>query len=274
MLASPSAPDSFGTGAEELLRVKDLTIRYTTEAGDVLAVEDISFSVRRGERFVIIGRSGCGKSTLLNAIAGFLTPAAGVVELNGRPIQGPGPDRIVVFQEFDQLLPWKTVLGNVEYYLQVTGKVPGSAVRSRALENIRLVGLERFLDAYPHILSGGMKQRVAIARALAVDPQILLMDEPFGSLDALTRRQMQREMIHLWQKTRKTILFVTHSILEAVLLGDRILVLTPGPGRVKAIVENPWTGASDPTRILGLQAELESLIGLTEPAPPEEGVIE
>jgi NitT/TauT family transport system ATP-binding protein len=253
-------------GSDILLQVKDLAICYAQGTRKVSALEDVTFSVTREQRFIIIGPSGCGKSTLLSAVAGFLAPASGVIELGGRPVRGPGPDRAVVFQEFDQLLPWRTVQGNVEYPLRVTGKLPKDAIREHALGYIRMVGLERFRDAFPHMLSGGMKQRVAIARALALDPEILLMDEPFASLDALTRRQMQKELVAIWQKTGKTILFVTHAIQEAVILGDRILVLTPGPGRVRAILDNPVAGESSPDRprFARFQAELEALVGVTE----------
>ncbi len=213
-----------------LLSVSDVTISYPTEHGVYTAVEDVSFSVGRGEKFVLLGPSGCGKSTLLQSIAGFVAPARGRVELDGRAVSRPGPDRVVVFQEFDQLLPWKTVLGNVMYPLRVARKMTDEAARIQALRFIGMVGLGSFADAYPHQLSGGMKQRVAIARSLALDPAMLLMDEPFASLDAMTRRRMQEELLGIWETTRKTILFVTHSIQEAVLLGDRILHPLEGSG--------------------------------------------
>ncbi len=244
----------------DLLTVRDVTISYPTENGLFTAVEDVSFAVGSGEKFILLGPSGCGKSTLLKAIAGFMPPARGSVELEGRSVTRPGPDRVVVFQEFDQLLPWKTVLGNVTYPLRVARKLPGPAAREQAMRFVAMVGLDRFTDAYPHQLSGGMKQRVAIARSLALDPAMLLMDEPFASLDALTRRKLQEELLGIWEATRKTILFVTHSIPEAVLLGDRVLVLSRGPGRVRRILDNPATGQRDSEAALRVQREIQACL--------------
>jgi NitT/TauT family transport system ATP-binding protein len=244
----------------ELLRVRDVTVSYPTDRGVFTAVESVSFAVHERERFVLLGPSGCGKSTLLKSVAGFVPPAAGTLELAGRRITRPGPDRVVVFQEFDQLLPWKTVTGNVVYALCAARHTDAAAARSVAARFIEMVGLERFADAYPHQLSGGMKQRVAIARSLALDPQILLMDEPFAALDALTRRKMQEELLTIWQATRTTLLFVTHSIDEAVLLGDRILVLSPGPGRVRRIVDNPAAGSRDTPAALATVREVEAVL--------------
>ncbi len=245
----------------ELLQVRDVTISYPTETGVFTAVEGVSFSVGVGEKFVLLGPSGCGKSTLLKAIAGFMRPARGAVELDGHRVSRPGPDRVVVFQEFDQLLPWKTVLGNVLYPLRVAKRMPDQAAREQARRFIAMVGLERFADSYPHQLSGGMKQRVAIARSLALDPAMLLMDEPFASLDALTRRKMQEELLGIWEATRKTILFVTHSIQEAALLGDRILILSPGPGRVRRVVDNAAVGQRETEPALRVQREIQELLG-------------
>ncbi len=245
----------------ELLTVRDVTISYPTETGIFTAVQDVSFSVGDGEKFILLGPSGCGKSTLLNAIAGFMPPVRGTVELDGRSVTRPGPDRVVVFQEFDQLLPWRTVLGNVVYPLRVAKRMPEAAARAHAERFLTMVGLDRFGGAYPHQLSGGMKQRVAIARSLALDPRMLLMDEPFASLDALTRRKMQEELLGIWEATRKTILFVTHSIPEAVLLGDRILVLSPGPGRVRRVFDNPAVGARESPAALDMQHEVQALLG-------------
>jgi len=199
----------------------------------VRATEDVSFEVHRGDRFVLLGPSGCGKSTLLKAVGGFIAPRAGSLRLNGKPITAPGPDRIVVFQEFDQLPPWKTVEANVMFPL-LAGGMKKLDARERARHWLGKVGLARFADAYPHTLSGGMKARVAIARALAMQPEILLMDEPFAALDALTRRKMQEELQALWEEIGFTMLFVTHSIEEALVVGNRILLLSPHPGRVRA----------------------------------------
>jgi NitT/TauT family transport system ATP-binding protein len=244
-----------------LLSVRDVTISYPTENGLFTAVERVTFSVLRGERFVLLGPSGCGKSTLLKSIAGFMPTAAGAMELDGRVIEKPGPDRVVVFQEFDQLLPWKTVLGNIVYPLRVARKVDDAAARATAQRFIAMVGLDRFTDSYPHQLSGGMKQRVAIARSLALDPAMLLMDEPFASLDALTRQKMQDELLGIWEATHKTLLFVTHSIEEAVLLGDRILILSKGPGRVRQIMDNRAVGHRDTESALNIRRRVQELLG-------------
>ena len=183
---------------------------------------------------MLLGPSGCGKSTLLKAVAGFIEPTAGTIRIDDKLVRGPGTDRIVVFQEFDQLPPWKTVLQNVAFPLRVAKKLSRAEARDRALHFLDKVGLTAFADAYPHTLSGGMKQRVAIARALAMQPRVLLMDEPFAALDALTRRKMQEELLRLWEEASFTLLFVTHSIEEALIVGNRILLLTPHPGRVRA----------------------------------------
>lgn len=198
------------------------------------ATHQVSFDVYGSDRFVLLGPSGCGKSTLLKAIAGFIEPVSGSIALDGRPVRGPGPDRVVVFQEFDQLPPWKTVVENVAFPLRAAAKLSRAEARERALHYLDKVGLSAFADAYPHTLSGGMKQRVAIARALAMQPRVLLMDEPFAALDALTRRKMQEELLRLWDEFRFTLLFVTHSIEEALVVGNRILLLSPHPGRVRA----------------------------------------
>ncbi|QJE02100.1 ATP-binding cassette domain-containing protein [Massilia forsythiae] len=226
---------------DALLRAHGVTIEYPSGRGTVRATHEVSFDVWRGDRFVLLGPSGCGKSTLLKAVGGFIAPRAGSLMLNDRPILKPGPDRIVVFQEFDQLPPWKTVKQNVMFPLLAGGAARKEA-EARALHWIAKVGLGRFVDAYPHTLSGGMKARVAIARALAMQPQILLMDEPFAALDALTRRRMQEELQALWEEARFTMLFVTHSIEEALVVGNRILLLSPHPGRVRAEINSHQFG--------------------------------
>ena len=219
---------------EPLLVVDDVTLQYKTDRSLVTATWKVGFEVFAAERFVLLGPSGCGKSTLLKAIAGFLPPVAGSIRLGGRAIERPGSDRMMVFQEFDQLLPWKTVLGNVMFPLMVNRVMPRAEATERARALLAKVNLTPFADVYPHMLSGGMKQRVAIARALVMEPAVLLMDEPFAALDALTRRKMQEELVALWNEVRFTVIFVTHSIEEALLIGSRILVLSPHPGRVKA----------------------------------------
>jgi len=219
---------------QPLLSVKHVSLEYRTEQRTVRATHDVSFDVFRGDRFVLLGPSGCGKSSLLKAVAGFVAPRAGSIAMQGQPIHQPGPDRVVVFQEFDQLPPWKTVLENVMFPLLASKRLDKQAARERAHHWIAKVGLAGFEDAHPHTLSGGMKQRVAIARALAMQPEVLLMDEPFAALDALTRRKMQEELSRLWEELRFTLVFVTHSIEEALVVGNRILLLSPHPGRVRA----------------------------------------
>jgi NitT/TauT family transport system ATP-binding protein len=213
-----------------LLKAENVSLEYDA----VRATHDVSFDVYRGDRFVLLGPSGCGKSSLLKAAAGFIKPVAGRISIDGKQVEGPGPDRIVVFQEFDQLPPWKTVRENVMFPLLMTKRLNRHQAEERARHWIAKVGLAGFENAHPHTLSGGMKQRVAIARALAMQPEVLLMDEPFAALDALTRRNMQEELGRLWEELRFTLLFVTHSIEEALVVGNRILLLSPHPGQVRA----------------------------------------
>src|ERR1043166_1275909 len=241
---TPAAARESATAAP-LLAVDNVTLQYKTEDHLVTATWRVGFEIYEGERFVVLGPSGCGKSTLLKAVAGFMHPVEGQIRLAGKPIKQPGSDRMMVFQEFDQLLPWKTVLGNVMFPLLVNRRMP----RKEAIEHARAlldkVNLTRFESVHPHMLSGGMKQRVAIARALAMEPAVLLMDEPFAALDALTRRKMQEEVRGLWDDVGFTVLFVTHSIGEALLAGSRILVLSPHPGRVKAELNADHLGFGD-----------------------------
>ncbi len=200
----------------------------------VRALDDINIEVQKGEVICILGPSGCGKSTLLNIVAGFLPPSGGEVRVDGRPVIEPGPDRGFVFQEF-ALFPWRTVLENIEFGPVIKGMEKADR-HARALELIQRIHLTGFEDKYPFELSGGMKQRVGIARALANDPDVLLMDEPFGALDAQTRRVMQEELLKLLGVTKKTVLFVTHAIDEAIVLADRVVVMTARPGQVKAVL--------------------------------------
>lgn len=222
------------TAEAPLLNVDGVTLRYKTPQHLVTATYRVSFQVHEAERFVILGPSGCGKSTMLKAIGGFMPVAEGEIRLRDKVVRGPGPDRMMVFQEFEQLMPWKTVLQNVTFPMIVTGRFGRQEARERALAMLDKVNLSKFADVYPHMLSGGMKMRVAIARAMAMEPEVLLMDEPFAALDALTRRKMQDELLALWDQLRFTVLFVTHSIEEAIIIGSRILVLSPHPGRVRA----------------------------------------
>ncbi|AZG10776.1 ABC transporter ATP-binding protein [Pigmentiphaga sp. H8] len=200
-----------------------------------VALSDISLDLRDGEFISILGPSGCGKSTLLYIVGGFVKQTSGSVEIDGRPVTGPGPDRGPVFQEF-ALYPWKTVLGNVAYGLRQQG-VARAPAEARARELLAMVGLSGYENFYAKQLSGGMKQRVAIARTLAYNPAVLLMDEPFGALDAHTRNRLQNDLLKIWERDRKSVLFVTHSVEEAVYLSDRVVVLTKSPGRIKEIVD-------------------------------------
>ncbi len=212
--------------------VKDRTgTRQTTR---FTALEDIDLRIEAGEFLVLVGPSGCGKSTLLDLLGGLTRPTGGRILLDGDPVTGPGLDRGTVFQQY-ALLPWRTAQGNVEFGLEARG-VPRRRRAARAREFLDLVGLSGFEDRHPHELSGGMRQRVAIARSLAYDPDVLLMDEPFAALDAQTRESLQDELLSVWQRTGKTIVFITHGIDEAVYLGGRVAVMTSRPGRVKQIV--------------------------------------
>jgi NitT/TauT family transport system ATP-binding protein len=209
----------------------------------VLALADVSLEVRPREFLAILGPSGCGKSTLLYLVGGFFPIEVGRIVVEGKPVTAPGPDRGIVFQHF-ALFPWKTVRGNILYGLERQG-LPRAEREQRAKGFIDLVGLKGFEDSYPSQLSGGMKQRTALARTLAFDPNILLMDEPFGALDAQTRALMQTELLSIWQRTPKTVIFVTHDVQEAVYLADRVAVMSARPGRVKAIVDTKF-GHRDP----------------------------
>ncbi|HEY2921735.1 MAG TPA: ABC transporter ATP-binding protein [Candidatus Binatia bacterium] len=222
-----------------MIRVRALSKEFgMRDNGDgVLALSDIDFEVHDNEFVTIIGPSGCGKTTLLRIIAGLIPYDQGEVAIDGRAITGPGPERAVVFQNF-ALMPWADVLANITFGLEVRGTPPGEC-RDKAKELIKLVGLEGFEKRLPKELSGGMQQRVGLARALAVNPQILLMDEPFGALDEQTRRLLQEQLLRLWEGQRKTVVFVTHSMDEAVMLGDRVMLMTPRPGRVKEMIDVP-----------------------------------
>lgn len=218
-----------------VLEVRGVSKRYLTRRADTLALSDINLTVGEGEFVCLLGPSGCGKSTLLNAIAGFEQVDAGDIIANGQPVTGPGPDRIVVFQE-SALFPWMNVLANIEFGLRLAG-VPRRERQERAHHYLRLVSLTKYAKSFVHELSGGMKQRVQIARSLAVEPRMLLMDEPFAALDAQTRDVLQEELQEIWARTRKTIIFVTHNVREAVLLADRVVVMSPSPGRIKREIE-------------------------------------
>jgi len=222
-------------GNEVSISMKSLSKTFIKGKRTVAAIDDFTLDVRNGEIVCLLGPSGCGKTTVLRIVAGLETPTAGKIRVAGKPVSGSGPDRGMVFQEF-ALFPWRTVRKNIEFGLEVKG-VPQEKRAEISGRYIELVGLKGFEDSHPKELSGGMKQRVGIARALANDPSVLLMDEPFGSLDAQTRNLMQKELLRIWAATRKTILFVTHSVDEAVFLADRIVVMTARPGKVREIIE-------------------------------------
>ena len=233
-------------GAERddaLITIRNLNKTYVTDDSSTVAIEDFSIDIDRGELISIVGPSGCGKTTLLRMIAGLLDPTAGSITINGKECKGPGPDRGMVFQDY-ALFPWRSVRKNVEFGMEVNGMSKEDR-RKRADKLLDVVGLEKFADARVHELSGGMKQRVAIARALATHPDVILMDEPFGALDAQTRNLMQEELVRVIQKTNQTVIFITHSVDEAVYLSDRIVVLTKRPAQIKEIVDIPWERPRD-----------------------------
>jgi len=248
---------------ETILDVRGLTKTFETAGGTTVALDDISFRTHRREFLCVIGPSGCGKSTLARIVAGLEELSGGEVLLDGNPVSGPGSDRGMVFQGYT-LFPWLTVKKNVMFGLEVNGKSRLTA-EGEALQWLALVGLEKFADHYPHQLSGGMKQRVAIVRALANQPRILLMDEPFGALDAQTRCRMQAHLLDIWRQIDITIIFITHDLEEAIFLADRILVLSAHPGRVQELIEVPVPRPRSAAQLLtpaflATKARLEELI--------------
>jgi len=251
-----------------ILEIKDLMKAFPKKKGEMLAIADFDLNVDEGEFVCILGPSGCGKTTILRIIAGLESQTRGNILLNGKEISGPGSDRGMVFQEF-ALFPWRTVRRNVEFGLELKG-VPAEERRERTQKFIDLVGLNGFEDYHPYQLSGGMKQRVGIARALANEPAILLMDEPFGALDAQTRNLMQKELLRIWSETRKTVIFITHSVDEALFLADRIVVMTARPSSIGQIHEIKWprprARASPEFAALRKQilAQLESMVKVEE----------
>jgi len=253
------------------IRIANLrkTFKLPDETHEVEAIRHVTFDIHAGRFVILFGPSGCGKSTLLNIIAGFEKPTEGEVLLEGRPITGPGPERGFVFQEF-VMYPWRTVLGNVAIGLDVQKKMDKEARLDRAREMVKLVGLGGFEDRYTHILSGGMKQRVAIARSLATDPEILLMDEPFGALDAQTRRTLQDDLLRIWQRMSKTIVFVTHSVQEAVLLGDQVISLSGRPSTINGVFDIALPRPRDTTdpKFVEIERELMQLLGAGKGARP------
>ncbi len=248
---------------ETILEIDRLTKKFDSNDGEVTALKDVGFKAYRREFVCVIGPSGCGKSTFIRILAGLESATSGQVLLDGAPVSGPGPDRGMVFQGYT-LFPWLTVKDNVMFGLKMSGH-GGTSAESQALQWIDLVGLGKFANAYPNQLSGGMKQRVAIARALANQPRILLMDEPFGALDAQTRAQMQSYLLQIWKNVNITILFITHDLDEAVYLSDRILVLKAHPGEVNEIIEVPVPRPRSPEQsispeFLATKKRIEELI--------------
>ena len=253
------------------LELRNVTKTFNTEEGEMGALEGINLVVKPNEFLCIIGPSGCGKTTLLRLIAGLDHPSSGGIILDGKEVKGPSPDRGMVFQEFS-LFPWRTVLKNVEFGLEIKG-MKDKARREIAEKYIELVGLGGFENCYPYELSGGMKQRVAIARALATEPAILLMDEPFGSVDAQTRNILQEELLEIWEKTKKTILFVTHSVDEAVCLADRVLMMSVRPGHFVMSVE---IDIARPRKRTGMEANAireKLLLGLMREREKSENIL-
>lgn len=240
-----SEPTEMWSGGAEgtQISIRGLGKTYKTDDSETVAIEDFSLDVKKGELISIVGPSGCGKTTLLRMIAGLLDPTSGEITIDGRQCRGPGPDRGMVFQDY-ALFPWRSVRKNVEFGLEIAG-VPKDERMGRVEDLLTMVGLEQFANARIHELSGGMKQRVAIARALATNPDVLLMDEPFGALDAQTRNLMQENLIDILSKTSQTVIFITHSVDEAVYLSDRIVVLTKRPATIKSVFDIPWEKPRD-----------------------------
>jgi NitT/TauT family transport system ATP-binding protein len=259
---SPAAGERFTSGRMSHIEIRDVSLVYDTPSGRVPAVDTVSFDIATSEFVCIVGPSGCGKSTLLNIIAGFISPTGGQIRIGGKAVTGHGMDRGVVFQDFAQLFPWRTALGNVAFGLEMKG-VPKQERDAIALEQLALVKLDKFARSYPHHLSGGMQQRVAIARALAYNPAVLLMDEPFAALDALTRDDMQRLLADVWRETGKTVIYVTHNVAEAVYLADRVVVMTPHPGKLKSEIEIRLPRPRDPLSVefLDYQKQLLHQLG-------------
>jgi NitT/TauT family transport system ATP-binding protein len=229
---APSAPEQ-PTPAHGAIELRAVSVSFGRPGRETIALRDVSLNIRAGEFLAVLGPSGCGKSTLLNAVAGFEPPSTGSVLIDGRPVLGPGPDRPVVFQQHS-LFPWMTALDNVAFGLRMADD---RAARDRARHFLSLVGLSEVVDRYPHELSGGMQQRVGLARALAVEPNVLLMDEPFGALDAQTRILMQEQLLKLWERWRHTVVFVTHDIDEAIFLADRVVVLGLGSPSLRGLFD-------------------------------------
>lgn len=251
--------------SDAIVSVNNVSVEYRGHArGPVRALDGVSLDIASGKFVCLVGASGCGKTTLLKCVGGFVRPTSGEITVAGAPVTGPGLDRAMVFQEY-ALFPWRTALRNVTYGLERKGMAKREA-RDKAREHLQLVGLQDFVDAYPFELSGGMKQRVAIARALVYEPKILLMDEPFAAVDAMTRRKLQAQMVEIWQTTGGTVIYVTHDLTEAVFLADRIIAMTPRPGRIRQVydvdLERPRNRLS--TEFNQLEGEVDAAVGEIE----------
>ncbi|MCL8382587.1 MULTISPECIES: ABC transporter ATP-binding protein [Xanthobacter] len=261
-LAASPAPSAaaLADAARPHIVVSGVDKRFVIPGGEIVALKDIDLTINEGEFVCLLGPSGCGKSTLLNAIAGFSAPTTGTITVDGRAVKDPGPDRGMVFQEY-ALFPWMTVAQNIAFGLEIKG-MSRAQIEPKVNELLAMLKLAEFRDRFPKDLSGGMRQRVAIARVLALDSPVMLMDEPFGALDALTRRSLQDELIRIWSATGKTIVFVTHSIEESIYLADRIVVLTYRPGTIKRDikVELPRPRDSASTAFNELKRELSALV--------------
>ncbi|TQM11405.1 ABC transporter ATP-binding protein [Pseudonocardia kunmingensis] len=254
------------------LVVDGISKRFGRGESVVTVLDDIAFQVAEGEFVAVVGPSGSGKTTLLNTVAGFVDPDEGRILVNGAPVAGPGPSRCVVFQEY-AIFPWLTVRRNIEFGMRLRARRrPADERREVADRYLELMGLTAFADALPKTLSGGMRQRVALARAYAVDPEILLMDEPFAALDAQTRETMQEALLEINQKERRTVVFVTHQVEEAIFLADRIVVMSARPSRVQDVVTVPWSGErthalKTSTEFIALRREIESMLRSTDSTP-------
>ena len=233
VLAAAPLPTS-AESKPALIAARGLSKTYSTSTGEVVALKNLDFDIHDGEFVSVVGQSGCGKSTLLKVLAGLLPYTAGAVAVNGKPLHGPSPEAAMVFQS-PVLLPWRTVLDNVLLPIEFR-KLPVADFRQSALDLLRMVGLQDFANRFPYELSGGMQQRAAIVRALVQDPRLLLMDEPFGALDAMTREQMNLELMRIWSQSRKTVIFITHSIAEAIFLSDRVIAMTARPGTIAEVL--------------------------------------
>ena len=255
---------------QPVLQVENVSLQYTTQNLSTVVCYKLNFDLHKNERITIVGKSGCGKTTLLSAIAGYLKPSEGKILINSKPVEKPGVDRMVVFQEH-ALFPWKKVLENVTFPLIHSRKLPKQKAEARAMKYLNIVGLEDQVRKYPHQLSGGQKQRVSIARAFAMEPEVLLMDEPFSALDHLTKSRLQNELLELCEKTKATVLFITHDINEALVIGHRILVLSSHPGQIIAVL-NSVKNEEGAEKFMAMKEKIEKLLGVSsEDVYEEEG---